>query len=221
MPLQERAKATKVSIVEGAAAVFEEIGYGNTSLSSVAERAGVTKGALYFHFKSKEDLALAVIESQHEVVSREGQRVADLGRGALSTMIMTCGGFGRLLVEEPIVRAGIRLTLEASAFGQSVTRPYHDWIHTMELLTRQGQTEGDIHESVDAAAFARYLVASFTGVQMVSGILTHRADVLRRIEDMWSILLPGMVPDAKLPEFLAVAHLSIRGADSAEDHSVD
>jgi AcrR family transcriptional regulator len=221
MPLQERAKATKVSIVEGAAAVFEEIGYGNTSLSSVAERAGVTKGALYFHFKSKEDLALAVIESQHEVVSREGQRVADLGRGALSTMIMTCGSFGRLLVEEPIVRAGIRLTLEASAFGQSVTRPYHDWIHTMELLTRQGQAEGDIHESLDAAAFARYLVASFTGVQMVSGILTHRADVLRRIEDMWSILLPGMVPDAKLAEFLAVAHLSIRGADPAADDSAD
>lgn len=101
MPLQERAKATKVSIVEGAAAVFEEIGYGNTSLSSVAERAGVTKGALYFHFKSKEDLALAVIESQHEVVSREGQRVADLGRGALSTMIMTCGGFGGCWLRNP------------------------------------------------------------------------------------------------------------------------
>ena len=219
MPLQERARATKASIVEGAAAVFEEIGYGNASLSSVAERAGVTKGALYFHFKSKEDLALAVIEAQHALVTQEGERIAGLGRSALSTIIMTCASFGRLLVQEPVVRAGIRLTLEASAFGQSVTAPYEDWIRTMEFLTRQGQSEGEIDEALDPAAFARYLVASFSGVQMVSGVLTHRADVLERIEDMWSILLPAMVPETKLAEFLALARLGVHEADPAEGRS--
>jgi AcrR family transcriptional regulator len=220
MPLQERAKATKASIVEGAAAVFEEIGYGNASLSNVAERAGVTKGALYFHFKSKEDLALAVIEAQHAVVSLEGQRIADQGHSALSTIMMMCGSFGRLLVREPIVRAGIRLTLEASAFGQTVTRPYQDWIRTMELLTRQGQADGEINEALDAAAFARYLVASFTGVQMVSGILTHRADVLQRIEEMWWILLPAMVPEARRAGFLELAHLTVHEEDPAGDPSL-
>jgi AcrR family transcriptional regulator len=215
MPLQERARATKTAIVEGAAAVFEEIGYGNASLSSVAERAGVTKGALYFHFKSKEDLALAVIQAQHALATQEGERIARLGRSALSTMIMTCASFGRLLVQEPIVRAGIRLTLEASAFGHSVTEPYEDWIRTMELLTRQGQSEGEIDEALDATAFARYLVASYTGVQMVSGVLTHRADVLERIADMWSILLPAMVPETKLAEFLDLARKDVQEADPA------
>jgi AcrR family transcriptional regulator len=219
MPLQERARATKASIVEGAAAVFEEIGYGNASLSSVAERAGVTKGALYFHFKSKEDLALAVIEAQHAMATHEGGRIAGLGRSALSTIILTCASFGRLLVQEPVVRAGIRLTLEASAFGHSVTAPYEDWIRTMEFLTRQGQSEGEINEALDATAFARYLVASYTGVQMVSGVLTHRADVLERIEDMWSILLPAMVPKTKLAEFLDLARLGVHAADPAEDRS--
>ncbi|WP_458112822.1 TetR/AcrR family transcriptional regulator [Arthrobacter sp. R1-13] len=209
MPVQERARVTRGSIVAGAAAVFEEAGYGSASLSTVAERAGVTKGALYFHFSSKEDLALAVIEAQHALVTEEARRTASYGRDALSTMVMICGSFARQLVREPVVRAGVRLTLEASAFGQQVTKPYHDWIHTMESLTRQGQAKGEIKDAVDAAAFARYLVASFTGVQMLSAILTERADVLERIEDMWSILLPSLVPDSKRDEFLKLVRLSV------------
>jgi AcrR family transcriptional regulator len=214
MTLQERARVTRASIVDGAAAVFEEVGYGSASLSTVAERAGVTKGALYFHFKSKEDLALAVIEAQHALVTEDAKRTAALGHGAMSTIMMMCGSFGRQLVRETVVRAGIRLTLEASAFGQSVTEPYRDWIRTMEGLTLQGQAEGEINNAVDAAAFARYLVASFTGVQMVSAILTQRADVLERIEEMWSILLPALVPEAKRDGFLKLARLSAQDPDS-------
>jgi AcrR family transcriptional regulator len=215
MSVQERARVTKGSIVAGAAAVFEEVGYGSASLSTVAERAGVTKGALYFHFNSKEDLALAVIKAQHALVTEDARRAAKLGCGALSTMVMMCGSFGRQLVREPVVRAGVRLTLEASAFGQQVTDPYHDWIRTMETLTRQGQVEGEINDAVDAAAFARYLVASFTGIQMISGILTERGDVLERIEDMWSILLPALVPEAKRDGFLKLARLSVQDPESA------
>jgi AcrR family transcriptional regulator len=215
MTLQERARVTRGSIVDGAAAVFEEVGYGSASLSTVAERAGVTKGALYFHFKSKEDLALAVIEAQHALVTEDAKRTAALGQGAMSTIMMMCGSFGRQLVRETVVRAGIRLTLEASAFGQSVTEPYRDWIRTMEGLTLQGQAEGEINNAVDAAAFARYLIASFTGVQMVSAILTQRADVLERIEEMWSILLPALVPEGKRDGFLKLARLSVQDPDSA------
>ncbi|WP_247041151.1 ScbR family autoregulator-binding transcription factor [Arthrobacter rhizosphaerae] len=210
MPVQERARVTKGSILAGAAAVFEEVGYGSASLSAVAERAGVTKGALYFHFCSKGDLALAVIQAQHALVTEDARRAALSGRDALSIMIMICGSLGRQLVREPVVRAGVRLTLEASAFGQQVTEPYHDWIRTMESLTRQGQAKGEIKELVDAAAFARYLVASFTGVQMLSTILTERADVLERIEDMWSILLPALVPESKRDEFLKLVRASIQ-----------
>jgi hypothetical protein len=104
-----------------------------------------------------------------------------------------CRAFGLQLVHEPVVRAGIRLTLEATAFGQPVQGPYEDWITVMEQLTDRAKTEQQIRSSVDTAAFARYLVASFTGVQMVSGVLAGRTDVMQRIEEMWAILLPGIM----------------------------
>lgn len=193
MVFQDRAKATRGAIIVGAAAVFEEHGYGSTSLSQVAEAAGVTKGALYFHFHAKEDLARAVIEDQHRIAAAGAERILAQDLPALTAMILMCRAFGLQLVHEPVVRAGVRLTFEATAFGPPVRGPYEDWITVMEQLAGRAKTELQIRPSLDAGAFARYLVASFTGVQMVSGVLTGRADVMQRIEEMWEILLPGIM----------------------------
>jgi AcrR family transcriptional regulator len=193
MVVQDRAKATREAIIAGAASVFEEHGYGGASLTQVSDAAKVTKGALYFHFQSKEELAKAVIEEQHRIVLAESEAILADRRPALTTMILLCRMFGLHLIHEPVVRAGIRLTLEATAFGQPVRGPYEDWIAAMEQLADQGKKEGQIRSSVSPAAFARFVVASFTGVQMVSGILTGRSDVMQRIEEMWSILLPGIM----------------------------
>ncbi|GGI00986.1 ScbR family autoregulator-binding transcription factor [Arthrobacter liuii] len=193
MVLQDRAKATRGAALLGAAAVFEEHGYGGATLSRVSEVSGLTKGALYFHFQSKEDLARAVIEVQHRIAAAEGERILAENLPALTKIILMCRGFGLQLVDEPVVRAGIRLTFEATAFGPPVRGPYEDWIAIMEQLTERSKSELQIRASIDAGAFARYLVASFTGVQMVSGVLTSRADVMQRIEEMWEILLPGIL----------------------------
>ncbi|WP_120522225.1 ScbR family autoregulator-binding transcription factor [Arthrobacter celericrescens] len=192
--MQQRAKATRTAVIEGAASIFEEVGYGNASLSDVTKRANVTKGALYFHFKSKEDLALAVIAEQHNIVRVAGEKIASAGLPALETMITMCKTFGQQLLDEPVVRAGIRLTFEASAFNGDVKGPYQDWMATMEFLTQQAQREGDIREDLNASDFAHYLVASFTGSQMVSNVMTGRQDVLKRIDDMWDFMMPAIIP---------------------------
>lgn len=193
MVLQDRAKATREAILEGAAVVFEEHGYGSASLTQVSEAAQVTKGALYFHFQSKEELARAVIEEQHRVGLEHSAAVLAGNHSGLTTMILMCRAFGLQLINEPVVKAGIRLTFEAETFGQPVRGPYEDWIAVMEQLVIQGKEENQIRPTVDPAVLARYVVASFTGVQMVSDVLTGRADLMQRIEEMWALLLPGIM----------------------------
>ena len=193
--MQERAKATREAILAGAASVFEELGYGRASLSQVAERARVTKGALYFHFPSKEDLARAVIAEQHAFVTADNTAVLGSGLSPLRSMILICRRFAANLLSEPIVRAGTRLTLEASAFDQDVQKPYADWVALMGDLARQAQDAGELREGLDAGGFGRLVVSSLTGVQVVSAVLTGRVDLLDRVEDMWALLLPGVVSD--------------------------
>ena len=53
MVTQARAVETRHTVIAAAAEIFEERGYGNTSLSDVIERANVTKGAFYYHFATK------------------------------------------------------------------------------------------------------------------------------------------------------------------------
>ena len=53
---------TRARIQEVAVALFAEQGYEKTSLREIAERLDVTKAALYYHFKSKEDIVRSLVE---------------------------------------------------------------------------------------------------------------------------------------------------------------
>lgn len=194
LTMQQRAKDTRRAIIEGAALVFDEKGFGNASLSDITARAAVTRGALYFHFESKDELALAVIAEQHLRVRLLAEDLVGSGGPALETIIGMCRLFGHQLLDDSVVRAGIRLTFEASAFDGNVAGPYMDWITTMEALLRQAQIEETVAADVNPAAFAQFLVSSFTGVQLVSNVLTSREDLLQRIDEMWAFMLRAVAP---------------------------
>jgi AcrR family transcriptional regulator len=63
-PITPKAAATRARLLEIAAAVFIEHGYAAVSLRDIAKAAGVTKGAIYGHFRSKGQLLVEVIRSQ-------------------------------------------------------------------------------------------------------------------------------------------------------------
>lgn len=59
---QARAEATKTKILDAAQSLFAELGFENTQLDEVAARAGCSRGGIYAHYVSKEDLFLALME---------------------------------------------------------------------------------------------------------------------------------------------------------------
>jgi AcrR family transcriptional regulator len=65
---QARTEETQAKILKAAEATFSEQGFEKTQLEEVAARAGYTRGAIYAHYASKEDLFLALVE--HRVVTR-------------------------------------------------------------------------------------------------------------------------------------------------------
>ncbi|MFG2845253.1 TetR/AcrR family transcriptional regulator [Kitasatospora sp. NPDC101155] len=53
---------TRARIIEVSLELFSEQGYEQTSLREIADRLGVTKAALYYHFKTKDDIVLGIVE---------------------------------------------------------------------------------------------------------------------------------------------------------------
>jgi len=67
----EYAEQTRAEILKSARTIFAKTGFTASSLQQIAKKAGVTRGALYHHFKNKEDIFLAVFRSlQAEMIEK-------------------------------------------------------------------------------------------------------------------------------------------------------
>ncbi|QUW95334.1 A-factor receptor protein [Streptomyces sp. V17-9] len=84
--MQERAKATRRSLLEAAAHLFAEQGYAATSVNDISARSGRTSGAVYFHYTGKEGIAVAVVEDRFatwpQLAARYGDDTVPLSNGS-------------------------------------------------------------------------------------------------------------------------------------------
>lgn len=205
MAKQERAEITRRSIIRGAAEVFDRYGYSAATLSDVIGHGGVTKGALYFHFKSKEDIARAVVEEQHRLSVGPTRDGVAQDANALEAVIRATQHLAMQLTNDVVVRAGIRLTLEHGTFGALPTDPYVEWVAVVKQLIQRAIDAGDVRSPVSAEELARFLCGAFTGIQLLSEVFSGRQDLVRRVEEMWAILLPSLVPARKVQHFRRIA----------------
>ncbi|MET8077693.1 ScbR family autoregulator-binding transcription factor [Streptomyces sp. NPDC005303] len=205
MARQERAEVTRAAILDGAARAFDAEGYHGTTLGDIVKEAGVTKGALYFHFASKEDLAQALIDEQFSVLDP----TAGDEKPGVQTVIDTLHTMARQLVDDVRVRAGIRLVIDQSSKTGIVSEPYTRWIELFRGCLVHAKERGDVKADVDPGRVARLIVGSWTGLQLSSQVLTGRADLSEETTLMWDLLLPSIVPPRRLSRFRSEG--SVRG----------
>ncbi|GED56482.1 TetR/AcrR family transcriptional regulator [Brevibacillus formosus] len=63
----ERKQETRQLLIDSAIEIFAQLGFHGASVDKIADHAGFTKGAVYAHFQSKEDLFLAILEGQMQL----------------------------------------------------------------------------------------------------------------------------------------------------------
>ncbi|MDT8911887.1 TetR/AcrR family transcriptional regulator [Amycolatopsis sp. PS_44_ISF1] len=185
-------------MLEAAASRFDAVGFLGASLSDILAEAGVTKGALYFHFKSKEDLADALVQEQFSVLDPSSA----LQSPGLQTVIDWSRDMAAGLQSDVRVRASIRLVIEQGSFVTPASSAYKQWIDMAHGCLLAAQSTGDLRKELNAHDLAQLLVASFTGIQLSSEVLTGRADLPERVAFMWSTLLPAIVPPRRLHKFV-------------------
>ncbi|MCU1529879.1 MAG: hypothetical protein JWP75_3642 [Frondihabitans sp.] len=206
-PRQVRAQVTQAAIIQAAATVFAQRGYARATLDVVAVEAGVTKGALYFHFSSKHDLANAVIHEETRLTGKRLRNVLAEGLPGLATMIRLHADFTRQLLSDVVVAAGVKLTTEELVAHLDIELPYGSWQKVLHSLVVKAIQEGDIRADLDPAILTRYLIGAYTGVEIVSNSLHGRADLYERVRQMWQIVLPAVVPTDRLEACLGLPDL--------------
>ncbi|MFD6968477.1 ScbR family autoregulator-binding transcription factor [Streptomyces sp. NPDC059949] len=186
---QDRALRTRRAILEAAAVVFEERGYGAAKLTDIVKLAHVTKGALYFHFDSKEDLAQAVIDAQVSMHAPftpqefKAQEFVDIG------MI-----FSHRLRHDVLMRGSARLTLEQNGRDLDRAAPYQEWIDLHTALLVEAKERGELFPHVDPSEPARLVVGAFAGLNVMSQTLGLELD--REVSALYASVLPSLVVPA-------------------------
>jgi AcrR family transcriptional regulator len=193
---QDRAERTRNAILDAAAEVFEARGFAGASLSDILTRAGVTKGALYFHFSSKEDLAKALIEEQWMIELPPIDNITNPIQGVIDL----CHSFCYNLCTNIRVRASNRLVTEAN-FERPEPEVYNRWNDMVYEYLKVAKVNGDLRAEIDPRVAATWMGGAVFGIQTMSGVLTGRADLRDRITDHFKISLPGLVPPRRLSRF--------------------
>lgn len=192
MAQQARAVETRRLILQGAALVFDEMGYDAASIKEILSRVSVTKGALYFHFPSKEDLARGVLEEQtlHLHVSPQTSK--------LQEVIDLTMAVAHALPNDAMLRAGSRLALERGSIDFASHSPFLAWAKVCEDLLEQARRDGEVLPHVDCHETAELIVGAFTGIQAFSQISSALLDLEQRVSAMWKHILPSVAIPAAL-----------------------
>ncbi|MEU9504200.1 ScbR family autoregulator-binding transcription factor [Streptomyces sp. NPDC048196] len=192
MAQQDRAIRTRRVILEAAASVFDEQGYDRATIAEVLERAGVTKGALYFHFASKEQLALAVLEEHVTDIAVEPQKIK------LQEFVDSGQVLAFRLRSDPMQRGAARLAVEQGSNHLDRKRSMISWTVFVEGLLNDARERGEILESVVVRETAELFVGAFAGIQMMSHALTNQADLCYRLTVFFQHTLPSIAVPAIL-----------------------
>jgi AcrR family transcriptional regulator len=204
MARQLRAEQTRATIITAAADLFDRHGYESTSLSDIVEHAQVTKGALYFHFAAKEDLAQAILEIQSRASRQVVREMESRGCSSLEALIRTTFGIARLSVEGPIPRAGLRLATGGVEVRPPLRHPFTEWLDLASRKFLGAVKEADIHPDTDVDAAARSLVCFFIGTRVVGRSLEPVARQPRRVAEMWHLMIRGLVPVPRRARYLTL-----------------
>ncbi|MEV6947636.1 ScbR family autoregulator-binding transcription factor [Streptomyces sp. NPDC051172] len=179
-PKQDRSARTKQLVLAAASELFASQGFRHTSIQAVADRVEMTKGAVYFHYPTKEALAVAVVEEHYARWPLLLEQVAAEGFGPLDTAVQMLARAVVSFRDDVIVQAGARLQIERPQIDAELPTPYVDWTELLASLLVAARETGELRDGVSPEAAARSLVSAFFGVQHISDVLHGRTDVVER-----------------------------------------
>jgi TetR/AcrR family transcriptional repressor of nem operon len=177
---QPRALATRERIVGAAARLFALKGYHDTKLDDVRQAAGVTTGAFFHHFRSKEDLGLAVLDRHMEKRRQQLEQIEQAlphagAAGPLEPVFRRLDAIGEMVRRREQQQGGCiigNLSTELSdtheAFRARLAACFDEMAREFQPHLDAAVWQYRPGERVDTTALARYVVALIEGSIMLA-----------------------------------------------------
>jgi len=173
MPRPDVSEERKEQILDAAAIVFSQQGFANARMDDIVDQSGLSKGALYWYFKSKDDIILALM---HRFFDQDIDGMEDLLESDKPAREILITYIEQLTVTYQEMKPLLPLMYDyySSAtrdddkreFFQNYFQQYQTMIHT---LIARGVESGEFKE-VDTSAFTVTLTALIEGLLLLNTI---------------------------------------------------
>jgi AcrR family transcriptional regulator len=201
----QRADENHLRILQTSSGLFAEKGFLGTSVTELVERSGLTKNAFQSYFPTKDALAVAIVEHTAAQWPPLIATFEALKAPALDTVIALSFEVADKYSTDPVVRAGIRLSLERDSIKTPVPPPFDGWVGEIErLLSPAGEWEL-MGLSAPADVAARVIVTCLIGVQQLA--TEGDVDLSKRLSEVWTVILPGLRPTPDLAARIATGQM--------------
>ncbi|OCB09171.1 TetR family transcriptional regulator [Mycolicibacterium porcinum] len=195
--LDRRAELTRLQILQAAARQFAHTPYSLVSLDDILADAAVTKGALYFHFRSKHALAISIVEYRTARGNKAVEEVLARNLSGAETLIDLSCLVAAEDIGDPMARACLNLIESIGRTDGLGTRALDQWVQGFAGIAKRAIGEGDFTADSDPEAIARLLVSLYLGVRQTSD-LDDPPRFLTDLEHSWRLALPGFVEPERL-----------------------
>ena len=193
MSTTSKGEKTRDHILKATRKILVAQGFHNTSISAVIEATGVKKGNLYYHFSSKEELGLAVLEdAKKEFFSFLAKALA--GRDPVEKIINSCKVIFTEQKKNNFVggclfgNTALEMTDSNPEFASVIQEVFQQWTKTLEALLLDAQTSGTLTSKIPPQLLAKTVVAMVEGAIMMSRVSKSEKDLRDFLKAIKNIL---------------------------------
>ena len=193
--MQPRSEETRGKILEAAYRLFSERGYDVSSVAEICTFAGVSKGAFYYHFPSKQALFIALLETWLAGLDAAFAIVIQDAPG-VDVAILRMAEMASGVMKQADVRLSILLEFWMQAYRdpaiwEAAIAPYRHYREFFSGLIREGIAEGTLRQ-IDADLAARTLVSLSMGLVLQAAFDPVGADWASESLDSLRLVMHGL-----------------------------
>lgn len=180
---------------------FARRGYAAASVNAILEGSHATKGAMYFHFESKEELARAVLAVALERYTDSTDRWKRVDADPFQVLHGIIVELAERFASDVIVQAEFRLIVEPEFYAEVRSGGSQVWGHTAHELVLRAEAEGLLREGADPESFTRVLGAALAGQRYMLDLTTDTTELGERFEEALEVVLAAMASPSWLEQW--------------------